>query len=93
LKLAQAADPSGSRTVGVLTKLDLMDPGTDCADILLNQIIPLRRGYVAVVNRGQKILIVIYVFVMVFVKKKPFFGIMPCIHVIVICYKNVVHYV
>lgn len=54
MKLAQAADPSGSRTVGVLTKLDLMDPGTDCADILLNQIIPLRRGYVAIVNRGQK---------------------------------------
>lgn len=31
-----------------------MDDGTDCADILLNQVIPLRRGYIAVVNRGQK---------------------------------------
>mmetsp|Transcript_24788 Transcript_24788/g.68601 ORF Transcript_24788/g.68601 Transcript_24788/m.68601 type:complete len:717 (+) Transcript_24788:56-2206(+) len=54
LKLAQAADPSGNRTVGVLTKVDLMDPGTDCSEILMNQVIPLRRGYIAVVNRGQK---------------------------------------
>lgn len=54
LKLAQAADPSGTRTLGVLTKVDLMDPGTDCSEILLNQVIPLRRGYTAVVNRGQK---------------------------------------
>ena len=54
LKMAQAVDPSGNRTIGVLTKLDLMDPGTDCADILMNLVIPLRRGYIAVVNRGQK---------------------------------------
>lgn len=54
IQLAQLVDPSGNRTVGVLTKLDLMDPGTDCADILMNTVIPLRRGYVAVVNRGQK---------------------------------------
>ena len=54
LKLAQEVDPSGNRTVGVLTKVDLMDDGTDCADILLNQVIPLRRGYIAVVNRSQK---------------------------------------
>jgi dynamin 1-like protein len=31
-----------------------MDPGTDAADILHNKVIPLRRGYIAVVNRGQK---------------------------------------
>lgn len=31
-----------------------MDPGTDCADILMNLVIPLRRGYIATVNRGQK---------------------------------------
>ena len=33
LQLSQAVDPYGNRTVGVLTKLDLMDPGTDAADI------------------------------------------------------------
>jgi dynamin 1-like protein len=54
LKLAQAVDPEGLRTIGVLTKVDLMDEGTDCTEILLNQVIPLRRGYIAVVNRGQK---------------------------------------
>jgi len=54
LKLAQSCDPTGQRTIGVLTKSDLMDPGTDCADILMNLVIPLRRGYIAVVNRGQK---------------------------------------
>jgi dynamin 1-like protein len=54
IKMAQQVDPAGKRTVGVLTKLDLMDPGTDCADILMNKVIPLRRGYIGVVNRGQK---------------------------------------
>lgn len=54
IQLAQSVDPQGYRTVGVMTKVDLMDEGTDCADILMNQVIPLRRGYIAVVNRGQK---------------------------------------
>ena len=42
------------RTIGVLTKLDLMDEGTDAHEILENKILPLRRGYVGVVNRSQK---------------------------------------
>ncbi|PAA83032.1 hypothetical protein BOX15_Mlig016602g3 [Macrostomum lignano] len=54
LKLAKEADPSGSRTIGVLTKLDLMDAGTDARDVLENRFLPLRRGYVGVVNRSQK---------------------------------------
>lgn len=54
LKLAREVDPSGDRTLGVLTKLDLMDPGTDASDILKNKVIPLRKGYIGVVNRGQK---------------------------------------
>jgi replication fork clamp-binding protein CrfC len=44
----------GSRTIGVLTKIDLMDQGTDVVDILAGRIIPLRLGYVPVVNRGQR---------------------------------------
>lgn len=39
---------------GVLTKLDIMDRGTSAAHILRNQHIPLRLGYVAVVNRSQE---------------------------------------
>ncbi|KFA63237.1 hypothetical protein S40285_04926 [Stachybotrys chlorohalonatus IBT 40285] len=54
LKLAREVDPEGQRTIGVLTKVDLMDEGTDVIDILSNRIIPLRLGYVPVVNRGQR---------------------------------------
>jgi len=31
-----------------------MDPGTDASDILLGKVIQLRRGFICVVNRGQK---------------------------------------
>ncbi|KAF9297780.1 vacuolar protein sorting-associated protein 1 [Linnemannia elongata] len=54
LKLAREVDPEGARTIGVLTKIDLMDSGTDVVDILAGRIIPLRLGYVPVVNRGQR---------------------------------------
>jgi len=53
LKLAREVDPEGNRTIGVLTKVDLMDQGTDVNDIMEGRIIPLRFGYVPVVNRGQ----------------------------------------
>lgn len=36
----------GLRTVGVITKLDLMDEGTDAREILENRLLPLRRGVV-----------------------------------------------
>lgn len=54
LKLGREVDPEGQRTIGVLTKVDLMDAGTDVVDILAGRIIPLRLGYVPVVNRGQR---------------------------------------
>ncbi|KAJ6488468.1 Dynamin central region-domain-containing protein [Mycena vitilis] len=54
LKMAREVDPEGNRTIGVLTKVDLMDVGTDVVDILAGRIIPLRLGYVPVVNRGQR---------------------------------------
>jgi len=54
LNLAKQVDPEGLRTIGVLTKLDLMDEGTDARDVLENKLLPLRRGYVGVVNRSQK---------------------------------------
>lgn len=54
LKMARSVDPDGERTIGVLTKVDIMDHGTDCSDILGNRVVPLRRGYVAVMNRSQK---------------------------------------
>ncbi|VDP03991.1 unnamed protein product [Soboliphyme baturini] len=54
LKLAQMVDRQGERTIGVLTKLDLMDEGTNARRILENKVIPLKYGYVGVVNRSQK---------------------------------------
>jgi dynamin 1-like protein len=56
LKLARQADPAGSRTVGVLTKLDLMDAGTNCADILGDRgpVILRPHGFHGVVLRGQQ---------------------------------------
>ena len=54
LKLAKEVDVKGLRTIGVITKLDLMDQGTDAREIMENKLLPLRRGYVGVVNRSQK---------------------------------------
>lgn len=53
LKIAKEVDPEGVRTIGVITKLDLMDEGTDAREILENRVLPLRRGYIGVVNRSQ----------------------------------------
>ena len=56
LRLAAEADPDGERTVGVLTKPDLMDPGTESSvqDILRGKVVKLERhGYFVVRNRGQ----------------------------------------
>ncbi|KAG5881863.1 hypothetical protein JTB14_022448 [Gonioctena quinquepunctata] len=54
LQIAREVDPQGYRTIGVITKLDIMDEGTDARFILENKLLPLRRGYVGVVNRSQK---------------------------------------
>jgi dynamin 1-like protein len=44
LQLAHKADPAGNRTLGVLTKLDLMDQGTDASAVLRNESVPLKLG-------------------------------------------------
>lgn len=54
LKLAKEVDPRGQRTIGVITKLDLMDSGTHALDILLGKVYPLKLGFVGVVNRSQQ---------------------------------------
>lgn len=40
--------------MGVITKLDLMDDGTDALDVMQGKVIPLKRGFVGVVNRSQR---------------------------------------
>ncbi|KAK0255660.1 hypothetical protein B0A54_10978 [Friedmanniomyces endolithicus] len=54
LKLARWVDPTGKRTIGVLTKLDLMDHGTNALDILSGRVYPLKLGFIGVVNRSQQ---------------------------------------
>ncbi|RWS25832.1 dynamin-like protein [Leptotrombidium deliense] len=53
IKIASQVDSDGERTIGVLTKLDLMDRGTDARNILDNKVVQLKRGYIALVNRSQ----------------------------------------
>jgi dynamin 1-like protein len=54
LAMARKHDPKGQRTIGVLTKLDLMDEGTDASKMLKGEEYPLKLGYIGVVNRSQK---------------------------------------
>lgn len=54
LQIARQFDPQGKRTVGVLSKLDLMDHGTNALDILSGKVYPLKLGFVGVVNRSQQ---------------------------------------
>ncbi|TXT11074.1 hypothetical protein VHUM_01825 [Vanrija humicola] len=54
LKLARTVDPRGLRTLGVLTKLDLMDAGTNALDVLTGRTYPLKLGFIGVVNRSQQ---------------------------------------
>ncbi|NXJ93803.1 MX protein, partial [Corythaixoides concolor] len=56
LKMAQEVDPNGERTLGILTKPDLVDRGTEgsVVNIIRNLVIPLKKGYMIVKCRGQQ---------------------------------------
>jgi hypothetical protein len=57
IAFSRKVDPRGERTLAVLTKLDLMDEGTDARGIITGEDIDapkLALGYVGVVNRSQK---------------------------------------
>eukprot|EP00271_Cylindrocystis_brebissonii_P010158 TRINITY_DN26261_c0_g1_i1.p1 TRINITY_DN26261_c0_g1~~TRINITY_DN26261_c0_g1_i1.p1 ORF type:complete len:617 (-),score=133.48 TRINITY_DN26261_c0_g1_i1:738-2588(-) len=53
MKLSREIDPTGDRTWGVLTKLDLMDGGTNALEILEGRTYKLVRPWIGVVNRSQ----------------------------------------
>ena len=57
LKIAKETDITGSRTLGILTKLDIMDAGTDAREELLNKVVPLKLGYIGVKNSSKQDLI------------------------------------
>ena len=54
LRMAKEIDESGERTIGILTKIDIMDQGTDVRKFLLNEEIPLKMGYVGMINRSKQ---------------------------------------
>ncbi|RLM97701.1 dynamin-related protein 5A [Panicum miliaceum] len=54
IKISREVDPKGERTFGVLTKIDLMDKGTDAVDILEGRSYRLQHPWVGVVNRSQQ---------------------------------------
>ena len=55
LDAARKVDPNGDRTVGVLTKIDIIDKGTEdvMLKILRNEDYPMKLGWIAVQNRSQ----------------------------------------
>ena len=53
LKLAREVDPDGERTIGVITKIDLMDAGTDARQHLDGSTYKLKLGYFGVKCRSQ----------------------------------------
>ncbi|XP_078164005.1 dynamin-related protein 5A [Carex rostrata] len=53
IKISREVDPKGERTIGVLTKIDLMDKGTDAVDILEGKAYKLQFPWIGVVNRSQ----------------------------------------
>ena len=54
LQLAMELDPEGNRTIGVVTKIDNLPPGSDLVRRMSGDEIRLRHGFFAVRNRTQK---------------------------------------
>ncbi|NP_001297130.1 interferon-induced GTP-binding protein Mx1 [Mustela putorius furo] len=56
LSMAQEVDPDGDRTIGILTKPDLVDRGTESkvVDVAQNLVCHLKKGYMIVKCRGQQ---------------------------------------
>lgn len=54
LHMARKIDKNGQRTIGCITKIDIMDRGTDARDLLMNKgEVVLKLGYVGIKNRSQ----------------------------------------
>ncbi|XP_024905951.1 interferon-induced GTP-binding protein Mx2 isoform X2 [Pteropus alecto] len=56
LSMAQEVDPDGDRTIGILTKPDLVDKGTEkmVVNVVQNLTYRLKKGYMIVRCRGQQ---------------------------------------
>lgn len=52
LGIAREVDPEGNRTIGVVTKLDLVDHGAGVLHLLEGQVYPLKHGFIGVTCRS-----------------------------------------
>lgn len=53
IQISKEVDPNGERTIGVMTKPDLCDSGTNILSILNGDSYYLKHGFIAVKNRSQ----------------------------------------
>ena len=56
LRLAREVDPKGLRTLGVITKVDLMEDSAETINLLHGKSINMRLGLVGVINRNNDLL-------------------------------------
>lgn len=54
LKLVMEVDPRGERSLGCLTKIDIMNRGDNARNILLNKEVELKYGFVGIKNRNNQ---------------------------------------
>lgn len=52
LQIAREVDPKGIRTIGVITKIDIMDKGTSAKRMIEGKDVALRLGYIGIKNRS-----------------------------------------
>ena len=54
LQMARELDPKGIRTIGVITKIDIMDKGVNAKRMIEGKDVALRLGFVGIKNRSQQ---------------------------------------
>lgn len=54
LQMAREVDPKGIRTIGVITKIDIMDRGTSAKRMIEGKDVALRLGFIGIKNRSQQ---------------------------------------
>ena len=52
LQMARELDPKGIRTIGVITKIDIMDKVTSAKRMIEGKDVSLRLGYIGIKNRS-----------------------------------------
>ncbi|EHH16958.1 interferon-induced GTP-binding protein Mx2 [Macaca thibetana thibetana] len=84
LSMAHEVDPEGDRTIGILTKPDLMDRGTEKSiiNVVRNLTYPLKKGYMIVKCRGQQEIINRLSLAEATKKEITFFQTHPCFRVL-----------